>query len=233
MKIITVGNMFTNCAVVGNPETKECVVIDPGTEGRRIKAEVEKSGYKPVAILLTHGHFDHIGAVNELRNAWDVKVYAGADEVELLGDPVLNVSASGWGACTVAPDETLDDGAVLETGGMFITVLKVPGHTSGSVCFLFPFYNIVFSGDTLFCDSIGRADLPTGDPKVLVESIVEKLFVLDDEVQVFPGHGPSTNIGYERRNNMYLRELLRDSVAEIEREKLKRSKFSLFRKKKQ
>ncbi len=232
LKIVTVGNMFTNCGIVGNKESGQCVVIDPGTEADKIAAEVEASGLKPCAILLTHGHFDHIGAVNELRRKWDVKVYAGVNEVELLGDSVLNVSSKAWGACTVAPDVTLSDGEVLEVGGMFITVFEVPGHTVGSICFLFPLYNILFSGDTLFCDSIGRADLPTGNPKVLIESIVNKLFILSDTVQVFPGHGPSTSIGYERRNNPYLKELLRDSVAEIEAETVKK-RFSFFRKKKQ
>ncbi len=232
LKIVTVGNMYTNCGIVGNSETKQCVVIDPGTEAARIKKEVEASGYEPVAILLTHGHFDHIGAVNELRHAWNVEVYAGAKEVELMGDPVLNVSSNAWGACTVAPDKTLSDGDIVEAGGMFITVLEVPGHTVGSICFLFPLYGMVFSGDTLFADSIGRTDLPTGEPKVLIESLVDKLFMLPDDTQVFPGHGPSTNIGYERRNNPYLKELLRDSVQYVDESDIKRRGFPFFRKKK-
>ena len=224
--------MYTNCGIVGNPETKECVVIDPGTEAGRIKQEVEESGYTPVAIFLTHGHFDHIGAVNELRKLWNVEVYAGINEVDILGDSVLNVSADSWGACTVAPDKTLGDGDVIEAGGMFITVLEVPGHTKGSICFLFPLYGIVFSGDTLFADSVGRGDLPTGNPKVLIESLIEKLFALPDDIQVFPGHGPSTNIGYERRNNPYLKELLRESVQYVDENDVKKGWFPFFRKKK-
>lgn len=203
LKTLTLGDMYTNCGLIGNPETKEMVIIDPGTDAPQIKQEVRKSGYTPVAILLTHGHFDHISAANEIRRFYNIKIYAGEDETEILADPEMNLSSQFWTRCELVPDVNVRDGELLELGGMYITVIATPGHTKGGVSFFFPVWQILFSGDTLFMESVGRTDFPTGNPKVLIESIIDKIFILPDETTVIPGHGPGTSLAYERKNNPY------------------------------
>lgn len=203
LKVVTVGDMYTNCALIGNTDTKELIIIDPGTDAPSIKKAVHESGMKVVGILLTHGHFDHIHAANELRNFYSTKIYAGEDEVEMLADPSLNLSDQFWSSYSIVPDILLKDEEMFELGGMYITVFKTPGHTSGSVSYFFPLWKLLFAGDTLFMESVGRTDLPTGNPKALLESIIDKLFQLPEDTTVIPGHGPGTSLGYERRNNPY------------------------------
>ncbi|MGN0165799.1 MAG: MBL fold metallo-hydrolase [Lachnospiraceae bacterium] len=203
LKTLTVGDMYTNCCLIGNPETKELIIIDPGTDAPLIKQTIHKEGYTPVAILLTHGHFDHIGAANELRRFYNIKIYAGEEEVDVLADPSLNLSESTWGSIELVPDITVKNEEMLELGGMYITVLATPGHTKGGVSYFFPLWHLLFSGDTLFMESVGRTDFPTGNPKVLIESIIDRLFILPDDTAVIPGHGPGTSLAYERKNNPY------------------------------
>ena len=218
LKVVTVGDMQENCVLIGNPETKELVIIDPGAEANRLKEEIKASGYKPVAILLTHGHFDHIGAVTELCLTYNVKVYAGEDEKELLSDPELNLSRGNGPEIKMSAGEWLTDEQVLVLGGMYITVLKTPGHTSGSISLFFPLWRLLVDGDLLFFESVGRTDFPTGDYQTLVDVIIDKLFgVLPLDTVVIPGHGPATSLEYEKRNNPYIAPEIAHRIQEMKR----------------
>lgn len=208
MKVQTLqlGPVQTNCYIIEQPERKEAVLIDPADNAEYIKDYLDKKELVPIAILLTHGHFDHIMAVNELSSYYRVKKYASLQEKEVLENASLNCS-NGFlmRSYTVCADEFFQDRDVLSLAGLNFQVLATPGHTIGSVCFYLEEEKIVFSGDTLFESSIGRTDLPTGNEGRLIQSIKEKLLPLDDEVIVFPGHGGKTTIGYERKNNYYIR----------------------------
>lgn len=202
---IVVGMVQTNCYFVTNTSTKETLIIDPGAEEKRILDYLREKELKPCAILLTHGHFDHIMAVNELRQALSVKVYACKEERELLEDTALNCSYDFGKPYQVVADVLLKDGAEFSAAGFSVKLLHTPGHTAGSCC-----YHVVaeegqealFSGDTVFMESVGRCDLPTGNVRKIVESL-KKLLKLEADLLVYPGHGPRTSIGYEQKNNPY------------------------------
>lgn len=205
MKIyaLAVGMIGTNCYLVVNDETKEGFIVDPGGDDKSISRKLNEYDIKPIAILLTHGHFDHIMAVNELKEAYpDIKVYASAQEQELLGDPVMN-SSMGLirNPYTTTADIGVNDGDKLAIAGIEVEVIATPGHTRGGVCYYIPEFKKLFSGDTLFCESYGRTDLPTGNAHLLFESIHKLFAMLPDETEVYPGHGEATSIGYEKRNN--------------------------------
>jgi glyoxylase-like metal-dependent hydrolase (beta-lactamase superfamily II) len=188
----------TNCYLVADEVTREAVIIDPGDDFARIQAECEKNNLRPVAVLLTHGHFDHMMAAAAVRDAYGIPVYATQAEKELLGDPNANGSYLIRKAYTFAADHGLDDNQRL----FGMQVIATPGHTAGSVCFYSQARSVLFSGDTLFKDNFGRTDLPTGSLQTLSHSIKNRLFTLADETVVYPGHGPSTTIGYERKHNL-------------------------------
>lgn len=203
---ITLGQVQTNCYIIGNEETKEAVVIDPADEGAYIAKRIRSLGYTLKAILLTHGHFDHITGAGELRDITHAKIYACKEEEKLLSDPTLNCSSiAGGPMVSLTADEWFADGEELELAGFTFLVLFTPGHTQGGVCFYLESEGMIFSGDTLFQESIGRTDLPTGNGRRLVKSIHEKLMPLDDNIVVYPGHGDTTTIGYERKYNYYLK----------------------------
>ena len=204
LKKLVVGDMSTNCYLVGNPDTKEMIIIDPGYDAPLIKKTVRESGYMPVAILLTHGHYDHIGAANELRRFYRIKIYAGRDEAELLSSVDFNLSEMLGTPIELAADEYVGDETMTELGGMYVTTIYTPGHTRGSVSYFFPLWQLLFSGDTLFMESVGRSDFPTGNEGALIESIVEKLYMLPDGTVCLPGHGPATSLEYEAKNNPYI-----------------------------
>ncbi len=203
---LAVGAVVTNCYIVFDGETKDALVIDPGAAAGRIAEKIRGMDLKPRAILLTHGHFDHILAADELRREFSVKLLCSEAERELCADPVLNVGQAFGCACSVLPDETFSDGEKLEFGALSCTVIATPGHTKGGVCFYFGQEGILFSGDTLFFESVGRTDFPGGSAKVLIDSVKERLFVLPDATKVYPGHGPATSIAYEKENNPYVNE---------------------------
>ncbi len=203
LQSMVLGMVGTNCYLLMNTETKETVLFDPADDGARIISYLEREGLKPVAILLTHGHFDHIMAAPEVAAHFDIPVYAHTLEQEILKSSQLNACAMIGKHFSMEADKTVSDGDVLNLAGTKITVLHTPGHTQGGVSYYIEELKVVMCGDTLFESSVGRTDLPTGSMGTLVRSIREKLFVLDDEVTALPGHGGQTTIGWEKKYNPY------------------------------
>lgn len=204
LKRIVVGDIGTNCYVAGKADTDGCVIIDPGADADKIASVILADGRKPEAILLTHGHFDHIGGVKELKERMDIPVVACIDEKNTLIDPDINLSAAFGRAFASDADVWVKDKDVIEYAGLTFVVYQTPGHTIGSVCYYVESEGLLFSGDTLFEGSVGRTDFPTGSSRMLADSIKKKLFLLPDKVDVYTGHGGSTNIGEEKRSNMYI-----------------------------
>lgn len=197
------GAMGANCYLISCPETKKAVVIDPGAEGKSIHRWILEKGYHVEYILLTHGHLDHIGAVDELRDAFGAKVGIHALDAEMLTSGQKNLSAYMGSSIEMKPaDVLLEDGQTLTIGKIAIKVIATPGHTLGSVSFLTS--EGLISGDTLFDGSIGRSDFPGGSMQQLLDSIKQKLLVLPEETRVYPGHGDATTIGREKRINPFL-----------------------------
>lgn len=199
-----VGPIGTNCYFLINTDTKETVMIDPGAQANYLAEQVEEQGLKPVAILQTHGHFDHMDGTQELAKKYQIDVSIHEEESEVLADPNKNVSRMFGTAKTYQADHFFKDGDVLDFAGFSIRVIHTPGHTPGGVCFYLEEQKVLFSGDTLFCESTGRTDFPGGSTSALVRGIREKLMVLPDDVKVYPGHNQSTCIGYERMHNPFI-----------------------------
>ncbi|MCY8232951.1 MBL fold metallo-hydrolase [Priestia filamentosa] len=201
----SLGPVGTNCYVVAN-EKKECLIFDPSAEGHKIMALIKEKGLKPQAILLTHAHFDHIGALDEVRDRFDVPVYVHKKEKDWLGDPSKNASASfPLGPVTAKEATNLWDVEGEKTIGNFsFSVLETPGHTPGSVSYVFKEDDFVISGDVLFAGSIGRTDLPGGNHEELLESIHKKMLTLGETMLVLSGHGEETTIEREMDSNPFL-----------------------------
>jgi glyoxylase-like metal-dependent hydrolase (beta-lactamase superfamily II) len=206
IKIIVLGMVQTNCYIASNEETKEAIVIDPADHAHRIEQYLKENDLVCKGILLTHGHFDHIMAASELAVSAHTEIYAHEAEAALLADPNMNASSQIRRECALIAGTQLKDNEIIYLAGFKIRVIHSPGHTAGSVCYYFSEHGILFSGDTLFQESVGRTDLPTGNGKILIESIRNKLMLLEDQVKVYPGHGAATTIGYERDNNIYINQ---------------------------
>lgn len=201
---IVLGMCQTNCYFVYEEGSSRVIVFDPADKGDYIFNGLKEKGFTVEAILLTHGHFDHIWGVEQLRELSGAKVYAYESEKELCEDAYLNVSKGAGRACTVKADEYVKDGEEITAAGISCRLIATPGHTGGSCCYYFENDKILISGDTLFQESVGRTDLPTGSMSMLVRSVKEKLLPLPEEVKVYPGHGESTTIGYEKKYNPFL-----------------------------
>ena len=201
---MTIGMCATNCYYVYRDGSTEVMVFDPADRGGDIYRAITEKGFHIGAILLTHGHFDHIWGAEELREKSGAKIYAYEKEQPLCESSQLNLSAQMGRACTIKPDYYLKDGEEVRVGDLTCKLLATPGHTAGSCCYYFENDGIVMSGDTLFCQSVGRTDFPTGSMSDIVRSVKEKLMALPDEVKVYPGHGEITTIGFERENNPFL-----------------------------
>lgn len=199
-----VGMVQTNCYFAINGQTKECLVIDPGDRADFLAEKLAAGGYTPVAILLTHAHFDHIMGVEGLRRQFQIPVYVHTDDADMLQQPQLNCGSMIGTNVTLQADEQLSDGEELTLAGMRFQVLHTPGHTPGGACYYFPEAEVLFSGDTLFCESIGRTDLPGGSMSQLVRSVREKLYRLPDLTIVYPGHGEPTKISTEKQYNAFV-----------------------------
>lgn len=202
---MVLGMVQTNTWFAINEETKELILIDPADDAKRIIRKIEADGLKLQAILLTHGHFDHIGAVDDLRAHFKgVQCYAGEKEEEVLENGSYNLSASWAAALSVCADRLLRDKETLNLAGFKIQVIETPGHTKGGVCYYLPEEGVLFSGDTLFRTSVGRTDFPTGSMSQIVCSVQYLTENLPGDTVVYPGHQETTTIAYEKRFNPYL-----------------------------
>ncbi|MDO7789019.1 MBL fold metallo-hydrolase [Desulforamulus aquiferis] len=200
---LPVGNLEANCYIIGCSETGESAVIDPGDEVERILERLSQQGLKNTAIILTHGHADHIGAVGQLKKATNAPVMIHSQDGTMLTNPALNLSSWLGEQLAFKPaDRLLEDGDQIQIGNLILDVIHTPGHTPGGICLKLG--GQVFTGDTLFAQSIGRSDFPGGSQATLISSIKKKLMTLPDETAVYPGHGPSSTIGQEKRSNPFL-----------------------------
>ena len=198
---LQVGPLQTNCYIL-SAEDATAVLIDPGDDADRILQYVRMQGLSVKGIWLTHGHYDHVNAVKALKTAFGCPIVACRAESVLLADAGLNLSLSFVGVpLDVTADVLYDDGDTFTFGGEMVTVLHTPGHTSGSCCYMVD--QLLFTGDTLFCGSIGRTDFPTGDMQAIRLSL-QRLASLKGEYTVLPGHGAATSLSAERRANPYL-----------------------------
>ncbi|SHE57275.1 Glyoxylase, beta-lactamase superfamily II [Desulforamulus putei DSM 12395] len=203
IETLPVGNLEVNCYIIGCEETGQAAVVDPGDEAGRILDRLAKGGLKVAAVVLTHGHADHIGAVGELKKATGAPVMIHAQDGEMLTNPARNLSAWLGEQLSFKPaDRLLEDGDTIQVGTVTLEVIHTPGHTPGGICLRAG--KDLFTGDTLFARSIGRSDFPGGSHTTLIKSIKSKLLALPEDTKIYPGHGPTSTIGEEKRHNPFL-----------------------------
>ena len=204
IKTMPVGMIGTNCYILS--KDNHALIVDPGGDADQIIQYIEENELTPLGILLTHAHFDHIGGLEAVRNKFQLNVYINEAEQNWLTDPMLNGSHKLMGNEIIATEAeiTIEEGP-FAIGEFQFTVAHTPGHSPGSMSFIFTDTKQVFSGDALFNQGIGRTDLLGGDLPTLEHSIKEKLYKLEDAYEVYPGHGPSTTIGFEKVNNPFFR----------------------------
>ncbi len=205
VEALRVGALETNCYLVFDGE--ECLIVDPGDDGDTILRRVTDRGARVSGIAITHGHFDHTGAAAFLHDETGAPVYIGRDDARLLADPGWMKPFVGEGARTFQNPVLLVESDTVSCGASKFTVFETPGHSPGSVCFYSPGLGgspgVLFSGDLLFREGIGRTDLPGGSQDDIIRSITEKVMALPDDTIVYPGHGEATTVFYERTCNPY------------------------------
>ncbi|HKL43561.1 MAG TPA: MBL fold metallo-hydrolase [Clostridia bacterium] len=203
MKIIRIpiGTYQTNCYLVADEGSKEAFIIDPAGDLEQIKNLIDEKTYDLQYIILTHGHGDHIGAVEGLKEAYDAVLLIHEEDAEMLRDHQLNLTFRMGEKIEIEADQTFRDGETLMVGSLELKFIHTPGHSKGSSCILVE--DALFSGDTLFFNSIGRTDLYGGDGRKIIESIKNKLLILPEETKVYPGHGQSTTIKNELKKNPF------------------------------
>lgn len=203
LETVCVGQMQVNCYVLALRKSSAAIIIDPGDQVRKIKQALDKHSLKPAFIINTHGHYDHIGCDDNFA----VPIYIHKLDIHFLKEPELNLSNLFSLPYQVKSEiRTVEDNSIIELEDIQLKVLHIPGHTPGGMALLMqkPQDKIVFTGDTLFCQGIGRSDLVGGDGYLLIKSIREKLLVLSDDTVIYPGHGPSSTIGREKKENPFL-----------------------------
>ena len=200
---LMLGICQTNCYFIYREGSQDVIFFDPADKGDYIYETLKEKGFQVKGILLTHGHFDHIWGVNRLKELSGAPLYAYEAEKVLCEDAVTNVSDQVGRPYTVSPDRYLQDNEEITIADMTCRLIATPGHTVGRCCYYFAEEGILIAGDTLFQESVGRTDFPTGSYSEIIRSIKEKLFVLPDEVRVYPGHGEATSIGYEKIHNPF------------------------------
>ena len=209
MKINTfvLGDYETNCYILReNDSAKDCLVIDIGLGFTTLIDFLIQNKFKPAAVILTHGHIDHIAGVAALRTEFpDTKVYIHKLDAEMLTEPGSNLSAmTGQLFTTQPPDLVIEDKSIIDQAGIKLEVLHTPGHTPGGICLYSAEEGIVFTDDALFADSVGRTDFPGGSMTQLINGIRTKLLILPDDTIVYPSHGPSSTIAREKAHNQFL-----------------------------
>ena len=203
IKSLAVGPIMANCFIVGCKDTLEAAVIDPGDEADRILMALAESNLTVKYIINTHGHFDHVGANRRLKDATGADLLIHALDAPMLGQLMAAASAFGLSSeNSPPPDRTLEEGDQMAFGKLKLQVIHTPGHTPGGISLYTDGH--LFVGDTLFAGSIGRTDFPGGDYETLISSVRDKLFPLGDDVTVYTGHGPETNLGHEKRTNPFV-----------------------------
>ena len=208
LETFPVGPLQCNCTILGDKQSREAIVIDPGDDVSRIHKRLTDQGLTVKQILVTHAHIDHVGGALRLKRLTGAPIYLNESDLTLLQMMGTQAAWLGVGAPeTAPPDSGLLEGQTVGLEHYAAKVLHTPGHTQGSICLHFVPLNLLIAGDTLFAGSIGRTDLPGGNYDQIMESIHSRLLVLPDETKVIPGHGPQTTIGRERRSNPFLTEL--------------------------
>ncbi len=208
IKTVVVGVLQVNCYLFYDETSKECLIIDPGDDADKIYKVIENNSLKPAIIVNTHYHFDHTGANRSIKSRHNIPIAIGEKDAPFLKD-AYKAALEFMIQAESSPkaDILLKEGETLSVGENIFEVLETPGHTQGSICLYSKKEKILFSGDTLFYESVGRWDLPTGDKKMLFASL-DRLLNLEKDVAVFPGHGQTTTIEHEVKNNPYKRGML-------------------------